>query len=153
MTAVVEVVPEALGRARVCAIAREWLGTPYHHRGRIKGIGVDCGQLIAGVFEEAGLIPAVPLDNYPRDWMLHRNEPRFQNTVERYCRQVIRDARSADILLFKVGRSFSHGAIVLDFPIIIHAHARQHAVVLGSLEQEPELQARLAGVWTLREWS
>ena len=44
-------------RALVVRIAQEWAGTPYHHRARIKGVGVDCGQLVAGVFEEAGLIP------------------------------------------------------------------------------------------------
>ena len=140
-------------RANVCEIARTWLGTPYHHRARLKGIGVDCGQLIAAVFEEAGLIPPVPLEFYPPDWMLHRDEPRFQNTVERYCKQVEREIRPADILLFRVGRSFAHGAIVLEYPMIIHAHARQSVVILSSMEQESVLRDRLAGVWTFRDWT
>lgn len=29
--------------------AREWLGTPFHHQGRLKGVGVDCVGLIIGV--------------------------------------------------------------------------------------------------------
>jgi cell wall-associated NlpC family hydrolase len=142
-------------RARVVAIAKTWAfpPTPYHHRARLKGIGVDCGQLIAAVFEEAGLIPAVPLDNYPPDWMLHRSEPRFQNTVERYTRQVDRDIRPADILLFQIGRSYSHGAIVLEYPLILHALINVGKVTISSMEQEAELRARLGGVWTLREWS
>ena len=32
-------------RARIVAEAMTWLGTPYHHRGKLKGIGVDCAQL------------------------------------------------------------------------------------------------------------
>ena len=29
--------------------ARSWLDTPYHHQGRLKGVGVDCIGLIIGV--------------------------------------------------------------------------------------------------------
>ena len=36
-------------RAAVVAEAIAWLGTPYHHRARIKGVGVDCAQLALGV--------------------------------------------------------------------------------------------------------
>jgi len=25
--------------------ARTWLGTPYHHQPRVKGVGVDCAML------------------------------------------------------------------------------------------------------------
>ena len=28
-----------------------WLGT-YHHQGRVKGVGVDCGTLICEVYEK-----------------------------------------------------------------------------------------------------
>ncbi len=34
--------------------ALTWLGTPYHHQGRIKGVGVDCGTLICEVYEKVG---------------------------------------------------------------------------------------------------
>ena len=33
----------------VVRMARTWLGTPYHHQGRVKGAGVDCGGLVIGV--------------------------------------------------------------------------------------------------------
>lgn len=29
-------------RARFVATALSYVGTPYHHHGRLKGIGVDC---------------------------------------------------------------------------------------------------------------
>lgn len=146
---------ESIARARVVAIAREWLGTPYHHRARTKGAGVDCGQLIAGVFEEAGLIPPVELEQYPHDWMLHRSEERFRATVERYTQPVTGrgDALPGDILLFQFGRCISHGAIVDEWPLVIHAHAKQGKVIRSSMDQEPELRRRYVGLWKLIGWS
>jgi cell wall-associated NlpC family hydrolase len=32
--------------------ARAWVGTPFHHQGRVKGIGCDCLGLIMGVAHE-----------------------------------------------------------------------------------------------------
>jgi cell wall-associated NlpC family hydrolase len=58
-----DVVREALG----------WEGTPYHHRARLRGVGVDCAMLPAMVYEAVGLIPRVEPDYSPQ-WMLHRDE-------------------------------------------------------------------------------
>ena len=33
-------------RERLIAEAKEWLGTPYHTAGRIKGAGCDCGTFL-----------------------------------------------------------------------------------------------------------
>lgn len=38
------------------AIARQYLGTPFHHAGRLKGIGIDCAGLIICVGKEIGAI-------------------------------------------------------------------------------------------------
>ena len=35
--------------ARVVAEARRWIGTPYHHQARLRGVGCDCAGLIIGV--------------------------------------------------------------------------------------------------------
>jgi NlpC/P60 family putative phage cell wall peptidase len=40
----------------ILSAARSWLGTPWRHQGRLKGIGVDCGGLIIGVGKELGLL-------------------------------------------------------------------------------------------------
>ena len=42
--------------AVIIAAARSWLGTPWRHQGRLKGVAVDCGGLILGVGRELGLI-------------------------------------------------------------------------------------------------
>ena len=36
-------------RTDVVAAAREWLGTPFHHQARLRGVGVDCVGLVIGV--------------------------------------------------------------------------------------------------------
>lgn len=35
--------------------ARTWLGTPFHHQARLKGVGVDCIGLLTGVAAELGM--------------------------------------------------------------------------------------------------
>lgn len=42
-------------RYRIIETARSYLGTPFHHQGRVKGVGVDCVGLLVGVGRELGL--------------------------------------------------------------------------------------------------
>ena len=44
-------------REQVVRLARTWLGTPFHHQGRVRGVGVDCVGLVIGVARELGLVP------------------------------------------------------------------------------------------------
>ena len=43
-------------RADVVAEARTWIGTPWHHAARLKGVGVDCVGLLIGVARELGIV-------------------------------------------------------------------------------------------------
>ena len=108
-------------RARVVAIARSWIGTKYHHRGRIKGVGVDCAQLLVEVFAEAGLLERFDTGDYPMDWAAHRDDERFLGFVERYGRQVPA-ALPGDVLVFRYFRCYSHGAIAVDDSLMIHSY-------------------------------
>lgn len=40
---------------RIIEEARKWIGTPFHHQGRVKGAGVDCLGLVVGVFNALNL--------------------------------------------------------------------------------------------------
>ena len=57
-------------RAAVVAEARQWLRTPYHHMGRVRGAGVDCATLLAEVYARAGMVEPVAIEFYPPDWHL-----------------------------------------------------------------------------------
>lgn len=108
-------------RASVVAIAHSWLRTPYIHMGRVKGAGCDCATLLAEVYHEAGLIPRIELAYYSPQWHLHRDAERYLDFIYDYASE-IEYPLPGDIVLFRFGRTFSHGAIVIDWPRIIHAY-------------------------------
>lgn len=107
-------------RERVIEAARSWVGTPYHHGARVKGVGVDCAQLLIGVYAEAGLIDAFDPGSYPQDWACHRDDERFVQWVERFATRTDR-ARPGDVVVYRYFRCFSHGAIVIDDALMVHA--------------------------------
>jgi cell wall-associated NlpC family hydrolase len=54
-------------RLNIVASARDWIGTPFHHQARLKGVGVDCVGLVIGVSRELGLVDAAfDIGGYPR---------------------------------------------------------------------------------------
>lgn len=108
-------------RRAIIAEAETWLRTPYHHAAAVKGGGVDCAQILIEVYAAIGMIERPDVGYYPSDWMLHRSEERYLAWIEKYCRQVSAP-EMGDIALYQYGRCFSHGAIVVDYPRIIHAH-------------------------------
>ena len=57
---------------RVRSEALTWLGTPYHHQGRVKGVGVDCGQILIAIYEKAGILPIGECEpgDEPAEWDL-----------------------------------------------------------------------------------
>lgn len=111
-------------RQRVVSVARSWLGTPYHTGGRVKGPqgGIDCLTLLAEVFTEAGLVPRIPIPYYPADWHLHRSVERYLEGLLKYTLEIEGPPQPGDIALWKFGRCFSHGAIVIAWPQVIHAY-------------------------------
>lgn len=109
-------------QSRVLAVARSWLGTPYHPGGRVKGAGCDCLTLLAEVYSEAGVLPRLHIPYYPRDWHLHRGAERYMEGVLRYAHEIEHPPQPGDIALWKFGRCYSHGAIVVQWPKIIHAY-------------------------------
>jgi cell wall-associated NlpC family hydrolase len=127
-------------REAVCDIARSWIGTLYHHMGRVKGAGVDCAMFPLEVYREARIIGEVAVPFYPPDWHLHRSEEIYLGIVQRYATET--EAPSpGDFVLYHFGRAWSHGAIVLEWPIIIHAVV-QHGVILSDGERDGMLVGR-----------
>ncbi len=110
-------------RDDVLTIARRWRGTPFHDGAQLEGIGCDCAQLLGAVYGEAGLAPGLVIEPYSPQFMLHRDDPLFEAYVRRFAHEIeAADVKPGDVVLYKVGRSFAHGAIVVDWPLtIIHA--------------------------------
>ncbi len=117
-------------RQRLVDEAKTWIGTSWHHEGRVKHAGVDCGQFLAAVYINAGLVPDFDTGHYSRDWMLHRSEERFLGWVRGYLDEVP-EPMPGDVAVWKVGRCFAHGAIVTAWPTFIHSHRPTGMVCLG----------------------
>lgn len=116
---------ESEERARVVAAARGWVGTPYHAGAAVKGAGVDCARILLEVFAEAGLVERFTPEPYARDWHMHRSDEVYADTVARFAHEIppVAPFLAGVVLLFRQGRTFSHGAIVTAWPFIVHAYA------------------------------
>lgn len=136
---------------KIVAEARSWLGTPFHHGARVKGAGVDCVNLLIGVFAACGLAESFALDYYPQDWHLHRDEPRFLAGLAKHADPLPEGEtpQPGDIAMFCYGRHAAHGSIVADWPVVIHAWRDAGQVVLTEADTGP-LAKRLAGVYRMK---
>jgi NlpC/P60 family putative phage cell wall peptidase len=132
-------------RAAVIAEARRWLGTPYHHMGRIRGVGVDCVMLLAEVYAAVGVLPEIAIGYYPQDWHMHRSEELYLDGLKKYSMR-IDSPQPGDVAMFKFGRTESHGAIVVAWPQVIHA-LMGRGVELASAN-ESDLSGRVSSFWT-----
>jgi len=108
-------------RDAVVEEVKTWIATPYHHQGRIKGVGVDCATILCEVYEKVGLIPHVDPRPYPPDWHLHRDGERYMGWLHQYAKEV-ESPKIGDIALWKFGRCFSHGGIIVDHNTIVHSY-------------------------------
>ncbi len=141
-------------RDRIVAEARSWIGTPYHHHGTVKGAGVDCAMLPQAVYTALGLMAPADFGEYPTQWHLHHDEERYLAIVTRYAAEIAEDqAEPGDFVLFRVGRTFAHGGVVVDPArrTMIHASMEARAVILerwdaGRLARSPRRFFVLNGV-------
>lgn len=126
-------------RQLVAQEARAWLGTPYHHHGRIRGVGVDCAMLLAEVYQACGIVGHLDPGHYATDWHLHRSEELFLGWASANATEVQTPALG-DVGIWRFGRTYSHGGIVVQvdpLPIIVHAHLPSRAVVATALHEHP----------------
>lgn len=129
-------------RAAVAAAAIEWAGTPYHHRAAIKGVGADCALFPAAVYKSVGLIPAIdPV--YPQDWHLHRSAELYVDwALDLGATEIAEaDIGVGDLGLWRWGRTFSHGGILLAPDRLIHA-VQDVGVTLDNPTEQEDLKRR-----------
>ncbi|MFI5230059.1 MAG: hydrolase [Gemmatimonadales bacterium] len=151
-------------RAAVVAEARSWLGTPFHHAARIKGAGVDCAQLLLGVYAGLGLVEELNVGRYAPDWFVH--QPRapgslgiLLDVITRECvERPLSHVTPGDILVFAYGRAPSHAAIVTatapPSPLLLVIHSfRASGVQEDDAGPRSPLGARIDSAWTLRRWA
>lgn len=135
-------------RAKVDAIARTWIGTKFHDHARVKGAGCDCATLLLEVFAEAGMIPPTDVGHYAPQWFLHQEEERYLGWITKFAHEIPQeDVDVGDIVLYRIGKCFAHGAVVASpgWPTIIHASAAARCVRRGD-GRNPHLGTPVLGV-------
>jgi len=121
-------------RAAAVAEAHTWLRTPYHHMGdgeqrpgrQLKGVGIDCAQILIETYAAVGALEWFSTGKYGRDWMMHNGEERYLSFILQYTEEYDwheEPIQPADIVVWRFGKSFSHGGIVTEWPFVIHAYA------------------------------
>ncbi len=111
-------------RHAVVTEALSWQRTPHHNGVRLKGVGVDCGQFPLAVYEAVGLISPTKPERYSPQFHLHRDKEWYLNLCMQLGKELPKSTipQMGDFVLYKVGRVFSHGAIVIEWPRIIHSY-------------------------------
>lgn len=111
-------------RQQVIDEAMTWLRTPHHNGACIKGVGVDCGQFPNAVYTACKLIDPVQTGRYSEQFHLHKDEEWYLRFCETLGKELPAGQlpKKGDFALYKVGRIFSHGAIVIEWPLIIHSY-------------------------------
>jgi cell wall-associated NlpC family hydrolase len=129
-------------RSAIVAEAMTWLRTPYAHKQRLKGAGVDCAGLPLETYAACGIIPPTDVGEYSSQWHLHRSREMYLEWVDKFGRRIpLEDARAGDFLVYKFGRTFSHGAIVLEPPRVIHAYAKAGMVTIDDWQTNHQLHS------------
>lgn len=97
---------------------------------------------------------------YSKDWHLHRGEEKYLGEIEARLKLVDGDEtpliarenpvfKTGDVLMFRLGRTFSHSALVTDWPYVIHAYASSRIVEEIDINGTPmeRLPLRVYSYW------
>jgi len=136
----------------VVAEALSWVGTPYRHQGRRKGVGCDCLGLVLGVWGAVcGVAPELP-GPYAPDWAEAGGEERLLAGARRHFREKPASALAAgDLLVFRWRPHLpaKHAGILIGREQFVHAYEGV-AVSLSALV--PQWRKRIAGVFAFPEF-
>lgn len=137
-THVFDTAEEATARAAFIIEALSWQGTPFRDCGDIKGPrgAVDCAMLLTRCAIDTGLVAPFDPRPYPPRWHVHRDEERFIDWIEtRLGAREVEQPRPGDVAVWMFGKTFSHGAILINSVEVVHAWAKA-AMVLVSRRDE-----------------
>lgn len=121
-------------RKQICDVARTLLGTPYHHQGRLKGVGLDCAGVAVAISQELGIFtPEQDYSGYSnipdgRQLLLHCRKNCKEKPANEY--------KAGDILLFRFDKDPQHIGVMLEDNYFIHSYMRAGKVVMHTMSEE-----------------
>lgn len=132
----------------VVAQARTWLGTKYHHQGRLKkgencSGGVDCIGLVIGIINELKICDSRGFCLSKYDSTNYSMSPQTTKLAEILGDHLelvsIAKIKPGDVLLFKFWKEPQHVGIVSDYPTeglgLIHCNSSSGSVIEQPLSQ------------------
>jgi hypothetical protein len=144
-------------RAEFIAECRTWIGTPFGHQGRTKGLFVDC---IGAPQESAKALGLLPADfDFRRYGMLPvpaQMEKGLDELLERVPPGQEKPGDIAWMSDLYIGGAPRHLAVLSELGTIIHAHSRagsvEHSGTGKVVEQRltPEFRGRIVRFYRLR---
>lgn len=126
----------------VVAVARAWLGTPYHDQASVRGVGCDCLGLARGIWREVVGAETLPVPPYSRSWgEAGGREVLVENARRALVRIDAAEAGPGAVVLFRMKDAVvvKHVGILTGPETFIHAYER-----LGVVEE------RLTFAWRRR---
>lgn len=115
--------------------AETWLDTPFHDKAAIKGAGVDCGYFPFAVYRNCDLIrDSFKMPDYSPQFWCHRGDEIYLRGLQDAGFKEVPGPRRGDLVVSLYGRVYSHGAIIVDWPRIIHANPDAKRVKYDSAE-------------------
>ncbi len=121
---------EVASRERIVAVARGWLGTPYHHQASVRGVGADCLGLLRGVFRDLYGCDAQKPPAYTRDWAEAAGREELLAAAESHLQRVETEAmQPGDVLVFRLraGAPAKHVGILASATTFVHAQEGMRA--------------------------
>jgi hypothetical protein len=142
-----------LDRRLIEAKAREYVGTPFHQQGRVKGLGMDCAGIVLCVGEDLGLC-------YRDGRKIHRFDYKdygmfpvldaMQTEADKiFVKKALNEMIPGDILTMRAPFIVHHMAIVSQLKQglgIIHAYGGVGKIVEHLLDER--WAGRIAGVFS-----
>lgn len=152
------------------------IGTPYHHAAELKGVGVDCVHFPAASYN-AALGLEIKVHYYSPQWHLHQTGP-GRTFQELYLQGLIAqgfveisDGRAeepfdpehfieakkdkGDLVVVRLARTYAHGALLIDWPHVIHAEANapgRGCVTLARTDVNWYFTSRPVKFFSRKEW-
>jgi cell wall-associated NlpC family hydrolase len=133
--------------AEVIAIARETIGTPYRHQGRVNGVALDCAGVPVHIAQRLS-ITLTPYTQYGRTPVPLEMRAALDAHLTRVAKT---DLQLADVVWIRFSREPQHLGIVADYPLggfsLIHAY--NGAGLNKVVEHRLDLQwlSRIVAAW------
>jgi hypothetical protein len=96
-------------------------------------------MILVRIFVDLGLCEPFDPRPYAEDWHLHRSEEKYLGFVEARFKQIA-SPLPGDIVVFRFGRCYSHGALVTKSDPLTIVHAFQPAGVVFEEELVRNIQ-------------